>query len=89
MRIRTVFVVLALFAAATTVAAPQAVAPHDPKLIDVQGYQELVDQYHGKAVLITFWATWCEPCRDEFPMLNELAKEYAPKGLHIVGVNLD
>jgi thiol-disulfide isomerase/thioredoxin len=89
MRISTVFVVLALFAAATTVAAPQAVAPHDPKLIDAQGYQELVDQYHGKAVLITFWATWCEPCRDEFPMLNELAKEYAPKGLHIVGVNLD
>jgi thiol-disulfide isomerase/thioredoxin len=40
-------------------------------------------------VLITFWATWCEPCRDEFPMLNELAKEYAPKGLHVVGVNLD
>src|SRR3984893_11027432 len=89
MKIRTVFVVLALSAAATTVAAPQAVAPHDPKLIDAQGYQNLVEQYRGKPVLITFWATWCEPCRDEFPMLNELAKEYAPKGLHVVGVNLD
>jgi thiol-disulfide isomerase/thioredoxin len=39
--------------------------------------------------LITFWATWCEPCRDEFPMLNELIKEYQPKGLKVVGVNLD
>src|SRR6202030_4527310 len=89
MRIRTVFVALAFFVAASTLAAPQTPAPHDPKLIDAQGYQNLVEQYRGKPVLITFWATWCEPCRDEFPMLNELAKEYAPKGLHIVGVNLD
>jgi thiol-disulfide isomerase/thioredoxin len=89
MRIRTVFVALAFFVAASTLAAPQTPAPHDPKLIDAQGYQNLVEQYRGKPVLITFWATWCEPCRDEFPMLNELAKEYAPKGLHVVGVNLD
>jgi thiol-disulfide isomerase/thioredoxin len=40
-------------------------------------------------LLVNFWATWCEPCRDEYPLLNELAKEYAPKGLHVVGVNLD
>jgi thiol-disulfide isomerase/thioredoxin len=89
MRTRTISVVLAFLAAASTLAAPQAPAPHDPAMIDAQGYQKLVEQYRGKAVLITFWATWCEPCRDEFPMLNELAKEYAPKGLHVVGVNLD
>src|SRR3979490_2413169 len=73
-------------------AAPQASkgpARPDPKIIDAQGYQELVEQYRGKPLLVTFWATWCEPCRDEYPMLNELAKEYAPKGLHVVGVNLD
>ena len=89
MRIRTVLVAVALLAAVSTIGAQQPVAPKDPQLIDAQGYQKLVDQYHGKPVLITFWATWCEPCRDEFPMLNELAKEYAPKGLHVVGVNLD
>jgi thiol-disulfide isomerase/thioredoxin len=89
MRIRTVFLALTFFAAASALAAPQAAAPRDPQLIDAQGYQKLVEQYRGKPVLITFWATWCEPCRDEFPMLNELAKEYAPKGLYIVGVNLD
>jgi thiol-disulfide isomerase/thioredoxin len=82
-------VVLALFAAVSTLAAPQAAAPSDPKLIDAQGYQKLVEQYRGKAVLFTFWATWCEPCRDEFPMVNELAKQYAPQGLHVVGINLD
>jgi thiol-disulfide isomerase/thioredoxin len=69
--------------------APQAQAPRDPRIIDVQGYQKLMLQYRGKPLLINFWATWCEPCRDEYPMLNELSKEYEPKGLRVVGVNSD
>src|ERR1700687_2304025 len=78
-----------LLIAITVLAAPQAKAPKDPELIDMQGYQKMLEKYHGKALLVTFWATWCEPCRDEYPMLNELAKEYAPKGLRVVGVNSD
>jgi len=89
MRIRTTFVAIMLFAAAAVMAAPQGTAPRDPQLIDAQGYQKLVEQYKGKPVLMTFWATWCEPCRDEYPLLNELAKQYAPKGLKVVGVNFD
>jgi thiol-disulfide isomerase/thioredoxin len=89
MRIRTVPAALMLLAAASALAAPQSAQPSDPKLIDAQGYQALVEQYRGKPVLVTFWATWCEPCRDEYPMLNELAKEYAPKGLRVIGVNFD
>src|SRR5260370_20382937 len=92
MRIQTCIVSLALLAAATALAAPQALktkAPRDPELIDVQAYQKLLKQYHGKALLVTFWATWCEPCRDEYPMLNELAKQYAPQGLKDVGVSMD
>jgi thiol-disulfide isomerase/thioredoxin len=84
--------VLFLLAAATTLGAPQAsktAAPGDPKLIDVQAYQKLLEQYHGKPLLVTFWATWCEPCRHEYPMLNELAKQYAPQGLKVVGVSMD
>ena len=53
MRIRTIFVTLAFFAAASALAAPQATAPRDPQVIDAQGYQKLVEQYRGKAVLIT------------------------------------
>src|SRR5258707_9738092 len=68
---------------------PQTHAPRDPQIIDVQGYQKLVRQYRGKPLLINFWATWCEPCRDEYPLLNELAKEYGPKGLRVVGVDSD
>jgi thiol-disulfide isomerase/thioredoxin len=75
--------------AGTAMAVPQAKAPDDPKLIDAQGFQKVVEQYRGKAVLVNFWATWCEPCRDEYPMLNELAKQYQPKGLQVVGVSMD
>src|ERR1700739_748290 len=69
--------------------APQGSAPRDPKILDAQGYRKIVQQHHGKPLLMTFWATWCEPCRDEYPMLNELAKQYGPKGLQVVGVNFD
>src|SRR5580693_2427278 len=75
--------------AGVMLAAAQSVAPKDPQLIDIQGYQKILDQYKGKPLLVTFWATWCEPCRDEYPMLNELAKQYAPQGLNVVGINLD
>jgi thiol-disulfide isomerase/thioredoxin len=90
MRIRIHSVVFVLLVAAVAgLAGPQNAPPHDPQLIDAQSYQKLVDQYRGKPVLFTFWATWCEPCRDEYPMLNELAKQYAPQGLRVVGINLD
>jgi thiol-disulfide isomerase/thioredoxin len=79
----------ALLAMAVTLAVGQSVAPKDPQLIDAEGFAKLVQQYQGKPLLVTFWATWCEPCRDEYPMLNELAKQYAPQGLKVVGVSLD
>jgi len=89
MRTRTALVSFFLVSGIITGAAPQVKAPQDPQLIDVRGYQKLVQQYHGKPLLINFWATWCEPCRDEYPMLNELARKYAPKGLRVVGVDSD
>jgi thiol-disulfide isomerase/thioredoxin len=92
MRIRTWLAALVLLAAATALPAPQATktgGPRDPEMIDLQAYQKLVAQYHGKPLLVNFWATWCEPCRHEYPMLNELAKQYAPQGLKVVGVSLD
>jgi len=92
MKIRTCLFLLVLAAAATALAAPQTsktVAPRDPAIIDAQGYQKLLEQNRGKPMLVNFWATYCEPCRDEYPMLNELAKKYAPQGLKVVGVSMD
>jgi thiol-disulfide isomerase/thioredoxin len=89
MKMRTGILALAVLAASMTLGAQEAKAPGDPKLIDAQGFQKVVEQYRGKALLVNFWATWCEPCRDEYPMLNELAKQYGPKGLNVVGVSMD
>ncbi len=69
--------------------APTAETAGDPPLIDLAGYNDIVAKYRGKGLMVTFWATWCEPCRDEFPMIVALAKEYAPRGLAVVGVSLD
>lgn len=43
----------------------------------------------GRIVLINFWASWCGPCRTEMPVLNQLAKQYAARGVTIVGVNVE
>lgn len=61
----------------------------DLPLIDLDGYDKILATYEGKPLVVTFWATWCEPCRDEYPMLVALAKEYAPKGLAVYGVSFD
>jgi thiol-disulfide isomerase/thioredoxin len=58
-------------------------------VIDVEGYRRVLEKYRGKPIMVTFWATWCEPCRYEFPMVVELTRKYAPKGLAVFGVNLD
>lgn len=58
-------------------------------LIDLAGYQKLVAKYKGKPLVVNFWATWCEPCRAEYPMLIGLAKKYEPQGVVFLGVSFD
>jgi thiol-disulfide isomerase/thioredoxin len=73
-------------------ARAQNAAPPKPaalQLIDLSGYQQTLAKYRGKPVLVTFWATWCEPCRDEYPMIVKLAAQYAPQGLSVFGVDMD
>ncbi len=46
------------------------------------------DDLAGQAVVLNFWASWCAPCREEAPLLEELSREYAERGVRFVGVNV-
>ena len=67
----------------------KSAAPADLPLVDLAGYNQVLAKYRGKPVLVTFWATWCEPCRDEYPMIVELEKHYSLQGLVVFGVDMD
>ncbi len=45
--------------------------------------------YQGKAVLVMYWATWCQPCTEELPQLRALYNQYASQGFEIIGISLD
>ncbi len=72
-------------------AAQPAVAPFAAEftLKDLQDKDVSLAQFKGKVVLINFWATWCEPCRDEIPWFIELHQKYASQGLVVLGIAMD
>jgi thiol-disulfide isomerase/thioredoxin len=59
---------------------------------DLGGFKlegKLPDSFADKVVVIDFWASWCGPCKESFPAMNDLKKKYADKGLVIIAVNED
>ena len=48
-----------------------------------------LSQFRGKVVVVDFWASWCKPCRQSIPWLNQLRARYAAQDLVIIGVNVD
>jgi thiol-disulfide isomerase/thioredoxin len=65
------------------------VLPETPLLRLEDGAPFQLASLRGKAVLLNVWATWCTPCRAETPELDALSKEYAARGLEVVGVSVD
>jgi len=49
----------------------------------------LPDDLKGKVVLLDFWASWCGPCKESFPVMDELQQKYGNQGLVILAVNVD
>jgi thiol-disulfide isomerase/thioredoxin len=82
--------VLALSALAVTAshAIEAGEAAPDFELQGRQGPIKL-SQYKGKTVYLDFWASWCGPCKQSFPWMNEMQSRYSGKGLQVVAINLD
>lgn len=47
-----------------------------------------LSDYHGQPVVLNFWATWCAPCREEMPLLQETYEAHQEDGLVVIGVNV-
>ena len=71
----------------------QAAKPSKPVAvvspIDTEALKGLLTQQRERPLLVNFWATFCDPCRDEFPDLVKIDKEYRPRALDFVTVSLD
>ncbi|MFO1488513.1 MAG: redoxin family protein [Verrucomicrobiota bacterium] len=82
---------LALACATTAFAGGKGVKVGDafPDLAGFGLEGKLPDNLKGKVVLVDFWASWCGPCKESFPAMDELQKKYADKGLVIIAVNVD
>jgi len=58
-------------------------------LPDLTGKTLKLSDYRGKVVLLDFWATWCDPCREEIPHFVELQNKLGDQGFEIIGVSMD
>jgi thiol-disulfide isomerase/thioredoxin len=68
---------------------PKTTATPVVAAIDTNGLKSLVTQPRERPLLVNFWATYCDPCREEFPDLVKIDKDYRPQSLDFVTVSLD
>jgi cytochrome c biogenesis protein CcmG, thiol:disulfide interchange protein DsbE len=75
-------------------AAPRGTAPQAGfqapafALAGLNGGEHALSDYQGQGVILNFWATWCGPCREEMPALQQVADDYRDKGLVVLLVNV-
>ena len=56
---------------------------------DLSGQAKRLRDWEGLVTITNFWATWCEPCREEIPLLIAARAQYRAKGLEVVGIGID
>ncbi|MDQ3131210.1 MAG: TlpA family protein disulfide reductase [Acidobacteriota bacterium] len=58
------------------------------ELAKLDGTKVSLDDFAGKPAVLVFWTAWCPSCKEEAPHINQLAAEYQPKGVGILGINI-
>ncbi len=78
-------------ASGTAVTDAQGNKPAAPDVTfkDLNGNDVTLASFKGKVVILNFWATWCDPCREEIPWFIEFQQKYADKGFTLLGVAMD
>jgi thiol-disulfide isomerase/thioredoxin len=98
MRFTKAIIPIALSILLLTLTAPaqkrngRAATPRKPiavEAIDLEALKGLIKQDRQRPLLVNFWATYCDPCRDEFPELVQIDKDYRPRSLEFVTISLD
>lgn len=74
---------------AVAAGAEQRPTVADFSLETLDGKRVKLSDYEGRVVLVSFWATWCKPCKQELPFLDDFAKKYADEGLAVLAINTD
>jgi thiol-disulfide isomerase/thioredoxin len=79
-----------VFASGAFAASGDAAGPAPSfTLTTLSGQPGGLSEYKGQVVLVNFWATWCGPCQQEMPLLDQMYKKYKPAGFTLIGVNVD
>jgi peroxiredoxin len=87
------YLVLGLVMMAAISVPLQAAAPGQPApdfaLPNISGKNIRLKELRGQVVLVNFWASWCGPCRQEMPLLDDIYKKYSKLGFVILGINVE
>jgi thiol-disulfide isomerase/thioredoxin len=61
----------------------------DLKFQDLTGHTQKLSDLRGSITVVSFWATWCGPCKEELPRLSALKQHYADKGIRFIAISAD
>lgn len=81
------FIILLLLLASPMHSSYAKTAENIP--LNIANTHKTLNDFKGKLVYLDFWASWCVPCRNSFPFMNQMLSKYQNKGLEIIAVNLD
>ena len=90
---RKIFMLIIVAVLGLTLSVPVAAednqAAPDFTLTDAQGNEYTLSDLRGQVIMINFWASWCGPCRQEMPLLEQIHQRYEPLGFTLLGINVE
>src|SRR5206468_7300801 len=93
---RSILILMALLAAwilppfAVTASSRDEASPAPSfSLLDLAGQRHSLDHFRGQVIVLSFWATWCGPCRKELPVLQSIQDQFSGRGVTVIGISVD